>query len=128
MEGVDPGAASGVDEPLDHAPVQSADDVGKALGQLAERAVRKGNGRLAVVLDRGGVESQSVEPGHQGIEAAPAAEVTVSVPGLRELALGAGSPRRVSRSCSFAAGRSGPGLARALGLQGVDLALLAPGL
>src|ERR671919_258388 len=75
-----------------------------------------------------GVDSQGVEPGHQGIEAAPAAEVTVSVPGLRELALGAGSPRRVSRSCSFAAGRSGPGLARALGLQGVDLALLAPGL
>ena len=52
-----------LDETLDEAAVEAADEVGVGLGQLSERAVREGDrGRLVVAGDRR-VEPESVELG-----------------------------------------------------------------
>ena len=53
------GTADLVDEPLDHAAVQAADQVGVLLGQRAERAVGEGHDGTALEIDHLGVESES---------------------------------------------------------------------
>ncbi len=68
---VDRGFAGLLDEALDHAPVQCADELRVGLGQLAERAMGERDDRDLTVLaavDRR-IEPQQVELADQGLEA-----------------------------------------------------------